>query len=404
MGTSTLESLVAAADGAFNMRGPLFLPLVTAVVVTCVATPVVRRVAIALDLFDRPDAGLKPHEAPIPYLGGVAIYLGWLAAVVCAAVMIDDASRTLLAIAVAGTILMLTGMVDDIRHLRPRTRLALQAVAAGVLLFGGVGRRIALTFAEPFLDISPAALDGHPVTLAFSGMITVAILLSATNATNLIDGLDGLCAGVTAVAAVGYVVLGLAAIRIVQGPGANAGHLILAAALLGACLGFLVFNFNPASIFMGDSGSLLLGLNAAVLMILFAEQMIGVAEQSAIAWFAAGVMVFAFPVFDTGLAVIRRRINRKPLFIGDRSHFYDQLRDRGLPVRRTVLLCYGLGVGFSVLGAAVVYLRTAALLTVYAVVVVGAAWALRQTGMLRVDDAAAQSAGKARDERPSLDD
>ncbi len=389
METLTIAPVFAAGGGAL---GRVAVPLFVAFAVTAVATPVVRRIAIARNLYDRPDAGLKPHDRPIPYLGGVGIYLGWIAAVVGMAWLNAALSGPLLAVAIAGTMLMLTGMVDDIRHLRPRTRLALQAVAGGILLFGGVGQRIALTFAEPFLDNPSAALETHPATLAFSGMITVAILLSATNATHLIDGLDGLCAGVTAIAAIGCAVLAMAASIALDGRDEPVTAVMLSAALLGACLGFLLYNFNPATIFMGDSGSLLLGLNAAVLILILAESMIDRAGQSSFAWLAAAAMVFGFPVFDTALAIARRRRNRKPLFVGDRSHFYDQLRDRGFSVRRTVLTCYALALGFSVLGIAVIWLSAGVLLATYALIGGGAAVALFRAGMLRVDDAAGRSA------------
>ncbi len=389
METLTIAPVLAAGGGALER---VALPLFVAFAVTAVATPVVRRIAIARNLYDRPDAGLKPHDRPIPYLGGVGIYLGWIAAVVGMAWLNAALSDRLLAVAIAGTLLMLTGMVDDVRHLRPRTRLALQALAGGILLFGGVGQRIALTFAEPFLDNPPETLAAHPATLALSGMITVAILLSATNATNLIDGLDGLCAGVTGIAAIGCAVLGLAAIHALDGRDETVTAVMLSAALLGACLGFLLYNFNPASIFMGDSGSLLLGLNAAVLILILAEPMVGIAGQSSFAWLAAAAMVFGFPVFDTALAIARRRRNRRPLFVGDRSHFYDQLRDRGFSVRRTVLTCYALALGFSVLGIGVIWLPPAVLLATYVLIAGGAAVTLFRAGMLRVDDAAGRSA------------
>ena len=102
---------------------------------------------------------------------------------------------------------------------------------------------------------------------------------------------------------------------------------VLGVAVLGACLGFLFYNFNPASIFMGDSGSLLLGFNVAVILIRFAE-------QSSLRWFAGALVVFGFPIFDTALAIARRMLNGKPLFVGDRSHFYDQVRDRKISIRR----------------------------------------------------------------------
>ncbi len=377
----------AAIEG-MPLVGSCLVPLIVAIGVTLVAVPAVRRVAIAWSLYDRPDAGLKPHARPIPYLGGVGMYLGWLAALGIVAFRSGRVSPSLGGIVLAGTVLMLTGLVDDLRHLRPGVRLFLQALAASILLAFGVGRHVMTAIVRPFMNSPSPGLADHPVMIALSGLLTVTVLLSASNATNLIDGLDGLCAGVVAVAAAGYAVFGLGLAPAAGQPAATA--VILAVAVMGVCLAFLRYNFHPASIFMGDSGSLLLGFNAAVLMILLAEQPASTGA-GALGRFAGAVMIFGFPIFDTALAILRRRLNGRPLFIGDRSHFYDQLRDRGLSVRRTVLICYGLGLCFGGLGLAAIRLPGWYLLTAYGLVVVLALLVCRRLGLLRVDDAAETS-------------
>jgi UDP-GlcNAc:undecaprenyl-phosphate GlcNAc-1-phosphate transferase len=171
----------------------------------------------------------------------------------------------------------------------------------------------------------------------------------------------------------------------------------IAAALLGSCLGFLRYNFNPASIFMGDSGSLLLGFNSAVLMILLGEK-----HRANL--FIGAVMVFAFPIMDAALAIIRRWLNGRPLFRGDRSHLYDQLRDRGWSVRQTVKVCYALGLIFAILGTAAMVLSGTALAVLYAAVAVMTAVALHRMGMLRVDDSAERGRSVSVESSPPPDD
>lgn len=366
--------------------------LAAALIATVLACPVVRRAAIHFNLYDRPDAGLKPHDVPIPHTGGVAMFVGWLAALAASAMATDVDQPLLPWIAAAGTILTLTGLVDDVRHLSPRLRLAIMAATTGLLLVGGVGRRTAAGAVEPLRDWLPAWAVGEPVILFISAAITFVILAGAMNATNLIDGLDGLAAGITGLGSLGLILVSLSA-------GDNATLVVssrplqatICAALFGMCAGFLLFNWNPASIFMGDSGSLLLGFNVAIVLILLAETP-APTGSSTWRWLSGGVLVVGFPVLDTAVAITRRSLRGRPLFTGDRSHLYDQLRDRGRSVRRTVLTCYLIGMVFLVLGVAAVGLPTLLLLAVLIAVPGIASLLVRRFGLLRVDDAAGRSA------------
>lgn len=356
-----------------------------ALATTLVAVPIIRRTAVAFQLYDRPDSGLKPHARPIPYLGGVAMYLGWLAALHAAMWLAPSCRATMPWLVAAGSLLMLTGLVDDLRGLRPGTRLLAQAVCAGLLLCGGVGSGIAAAMLGSLGGWMPEWLTSGPIALALSGVICMGLLAGAANSTNLIDGLDGLCAGLLGISALGFAILAEDLNRTMglTGPGMVA-LAVLAAGLLGMCLGFLPYNFNPASIFMGDSGSLLLGFNVAVVLIMFGE-------AASWRWFVAAIVVFGFPISDTALAITRRAMNRRPLFRGDRSHFYDQVRDRGLSVRRTVLLCYTIGLGFAVLGAVCLQLSWGYLIGFVVCIPVVLAILCRRWGMLRVDDSADRS-------------
>jgi UDP-GlcNAc:undecaprenyl-phosphate GlcNAc-1-phosphate transferase len=356
-----------------EVLAPYVWPFLVSAVVTMLVMPIVRAVASTAQIYDLPDRDLKPHERPIPYLGGVGIYLGWAAALLCASILFEGSGKMLTTILVAGTIMMLTGLVDDIFDIRPRTKLILQLVAAGVLIAGGIGNKVAnvvlvyLPFSTPEWIVFP-----------LSALATVVILMGAGNATNLIDGLDGLCSGVIGIISLGF--LGIATHLAMHGhsPTGDPVRLAVSVALFGACLVFLRYNFNPAQIFMGDAGSLLLGFNAAVMILLFTERDIP-------RWFIGALMVFALPIFDTALAIARRWVNKKPLFTGDRSHFYDQLRQRGLSVRRTVLISYALATFYAAVGCLVVFIRARYAIIVFGLVLLATVMAVIRLGMLRRD-------------------
>ena len=168
-------------------------------------------------------------------------------------------------------------------------------------------------------------------------------------------------------------------------------RVVLSMALVGASLGFLPMNRNPAKIFMGDAGSMLLGLNAAIILLLFSE-------EHRVRWMIASVMIFGLPVADMLLALVRRWRAQRPVMIGDRSHFYDQLVDRGLSVRTVVRISYGLSALFVAMGLLLTFMRMRHCLLVYGVFVLGLLYAVHRFGMLRVDHKPEgdQAASKAR--------
>jgi len=346
--------------------------------VSLVCTPIVRHIAYRLRIVDRPDDLLKPHARPVAYLGGVAMCLGLLAGLACyAAVMpgrlahsaairddlaglrlsrlADNPLWNLLAVAVAGIVITIVGLMDDLRDIKPRTKVYGQVLAAAILLLGGVGTRMALVGLNPF---GLAAPDW--VLVPLSAVVCVVVVIGACNATNLLDGLDGLCGGVTAIIALGFLAL---AVHLAMYPhvGPHGVRVALCLAMAGAVLGFLPYNIPPASIFMGDAGSMLLGFFVAVMMALFCRE--GNAR-----WFVASGAVFALPIVDTGLAVVRRLLARKSIFAGDRSHLYDQLVDRGMSVKQVVVLFYALAAAAALVGVLLaIYLRGRYALVVYAV-------------------------------------
>lgn len=346
---------------------------VLAFAVTVFATPIAGALAQRFGVMDMPDTFLKPHAKPTPYLGGLAIALGWIAAGLAGAFLLDAAHlRQLLVILPAGVMISILGLLDDLNELSPKLRLLLSGVViAAVMLIGDVGLRIG---AVVFATIGVAAPEWLCVSL--SVLVGLLIVLGACNSTNLIDGLDGLAAGVTGIISLGFFLLA-AKIAMDDYPrDDNQTRLLLALAMLGATVGFLPHNFNPARIFMGDAGSMLLGFNCGVMILLFSDVL-------SLRWMIGGLMIFALPVMDTALAIYRRWVSGKPIFQGDRSHFYDQLVDRGFSVRQAVIISYALTAVYAALGVAAIWLRLRYMLVLYpGVIIATVAW-IHWAGMTR---------------------
>lgn len=335
-----------------------------AMVVSMAATPILRAIAYRLKIVDRPDDLLKPHAKPIAYLGGVAMYVGLLAGLVGHVVVSPDLAgqwarlgaslssldlwlvRTnplwnALAIVLASGVIMVVGLLDDLRNIRPWRKVLGQVVAAGLLLIGGVGDRMAMVFFSGFGVTLPLW-----VLVPLSVGVCLIAVISACNATNLLDGLDGLCGGVTGIIALGFLALAVWLAMWGRYPGTDELRVGLCLAMAGAVFGFLPYNIPPASIFMGDAGSMLLGFFVATMMALFCQE--GNAR-----WFVAACVVFALPILDTALAVVRRLLSGTSIFAGDRSHLYDQLVDRGMSVKQVVGLFYVLAFTAALLGVGV---------------------------------------------------
>lgn len=367
-----------------------------ALLATVFLTPLAIRAAHRWHVLDVPDRQLKPHARPIPYLGGVAICVAWALALLLAMGAGIGAWRNLLPILLGGIAMSLLGLADDVRHVPPRLRLLIGGGIIGiVILVTGAGfplvdslvdgiSQVAAShgFPLPPVVLNATAAVGKPLSV----ILAVFIVLGACNSANLIDGLDGLCSGVTAIISLGFFLL--AAHLAVWGYSASGDpvRLVLAIAMCGAALGFLPWNFNPARIFMGDAGSVLLGYNCGMLILLFAE-------QGKLRWVIGALMIFALPIFDTALAMFRRWRAGRSIFEGDRSHFYDQLVQRGCSVRQTVLICYALTVLYALIGLLLTWVRDGrpVIRTRYAV--------LLYLGVVLLTAVAAWRAGLARPER-----
>ncbi len=364
--------------------------LACAFAVSLVATPLCRRYALHKNIVDRPDEFLKPHKRPIPYLGGVAIFLGWGAGILFALALFAATphptaaargpllSTTLtLGILTAGLAITLLGLFDDLHLASPVVKLAGGLVVAVILMLFGLGDDTLLLLLRS-IGTHPEDLPRAPV-LAVSIPLTVFIVLGACNATNLIDGLDGLCSGVLGIMAAGFLVLAVDLHLWNDWRPLDVERVVISSAMMGAALGFLPYNRSPAKIFMGDAGSMLLGLNAAILLLLFAK------SSETIRWMLGSLMMFGLPLADMVLTLARRRRNQRPLMVGDRSHFYDQLVDRGWPIQRVVRVSYALAAFFALMGCAPIVLRLRYVVPLYMLVVAGVVALVVKFKMVRVE-------------------
>jgi UDP-GlcNAc:undecaprenyl-phosphate GlcNAc-1-phosphate transferase len=314
----------------------LYFLTITAAFVCALAVPPVRRLAMALGAVDRPDPR-RAHAEPTPRLGGVAIFIAFLGSLALAYAIgapLDDAARVnsegVLGFALGATIVFAAGVVDDLRGFRPLAKLAVEIGAALVVtLYGGC-------------RIGGISVPGGAVALGpiAAPMATVLWIVLVTNALNLMDGLDGLAAGVSAIA--------LGTVAALAGPG-HASVSAIAAILIGVALGFLMHNFHPASIFMGDSGSLFLGFSLGVLST-YAS-----AKAAAGAITVAPLLIVALPLADTVWAMGRRYVRGlvptsvrshvagvARMFEPDRAHIHHRLVSAGLAQREAIFVLYGI--------------------------------------------------------------
>jgi UDP-GlcNAc:undecaprenyl-phosphate GlcNAc-1-phosphate transferase len=267
-------------------------------------TPRVREAAIRFGIVDRPDGRLKEQKDPVPYLGGIAIYLSFLLALA----LTVEFSRGTLGLLLAGSIVVLVGLVDDLGSLKPWTKLAGQTVAVLVLVKSGI--YIKLTFI--------------PVPLAIA--LSILWLLACTNAFNLIDIMDGLSAGTAMVASMGLIVVATL--------GGNSDAALVLAALAGSCLGFLRYNFEPAKIYMGDCGSLFLGL------MLGATAMNNAYTRTNRLAAIAPALILGVPLFDMLFVMYIRRRRGLPVMLGSPDHVALRLRKWRLTTKQTVIGSY----------------------------------------------------------------
>ncbi len=351
--------------------------LVTSFVASLAATALCKKIAIKFGIVDKPDDLVKTHKVPIAYLGGVGMLIGLtvgiLAGLGCLTgeQIFDQRLRWLLGILAGGAIACFVGLADDIFDIKPTQKIVGQIIAAVILLVVGIMPN--LGFLTEYLGWEIP----HNVENLMEILIVVCFVLGATNSLNLLDGLDGLCAGVTVIITVAMLLLSIHLATWGFSRTGDPVRIIICLGLVGAACGFLPFNRYPAKIFMGDAGSMLLGFMMAALMILFAERIPR--------WWLASIVVFGLPILDTAVALIRRLINHRPLFVSDRGHIYDQMIDRGIPLKKTVVVCYVLAGVYAVIGLIMSQIRTRYAAVVYVLVFVISGLVVWKKGYLKME-------------------
>ncbi|WP_138203935.1 glycosyltransferase family 4 protein [Haloimpatiens lingqiaonensis] len=315
-------------------------------------TPFIKRLAKKVGAIDIPKDERKIHKKPIPLLGGLSIYIAFALALI---IKREALTTEEIGILISASVIVLGGFIDDLKELKPYEKLLFQVVAALILI--GFGTSIKL-ITNPF-----SATKLYLNLKWLSIPLTIMWVVGITNAFNLIDGLDGLAAGVAFISSITIFIIAILNNR--------ADAAILTIILCGAILGFLPYNFNPASIFMGDTGSQLLGFLLAAISIT------GAIKSAAAFAISVPILALGLPIYDTLFAMVRRKINGKPIMKADRGHLHHRLLDMGLSQKKAVIIMYIISAvlgGISIIAMQISNQRAYFLVTAVIIVIVLVAW------------------------------
>lgn len=280
--------------------------------------PFIKKVANHVGALDIPNSR-KVHKNPMPRLGGLGIYMGFLLGYI----LFGQMSLRMNAILIGSFIIIITGIFDDIKPISAKVKFLFQILAASVVAIYG---EILLQDLSAFGFYINFGVFSYPITIIF--------IVAIINCINLIDGLDGLAAGLSSIY---FVTIGIVIVGWTHTFGLDA---IITFIMLGATLGFLCHNFNPAKIFMGDSGSMFLGYMIAVIALLGFKNV-------TLTTLLAPICLLAIPIMDTAFAILRRIVNKKPISEPDREHLHHQLLGLNLSHRNVVLVIYGVDILFA---------------------------------------------------------
>ena len=288
------------------------------VIVACII-PFVKKIAMHINALDIPNER-KVHTKPIPRLGGLGIFMGFLVGYM----IFGQNTVQMNSILIGSFIIVLTGMFDDIKPISPKAKLFGQLMAACVITFYG---NILLNNLTVFgLDI-PFGVFAYPITILF--------IVACTNIINLIDGLDGLSGGISSIFYLSTIIICFFQGRFLE------LEMLLSLIMLGSTLGFLVHNFHPAKIFAGDSGALFMGFSIAVISLLGFK-------TTAITSVFIPLMILAVPILDTLFAIIRRLLKHQKISMPDKQHLHHQLLKMNISHRNTILIIYGINILFAI--------------------------------------------------------
>ena len=298
----------------------IFLIIITTFVTSLILVPIVKKIAFHINAIDMPNER-KVHTKPMPRLGGLAIFASFLLGYI----LYGQATTQMISILIGGFILIIMGICNDIKSINAKYKFLVQVIAASVVVLYG---NIYLPQLTAFNLTINFGFWGYPLAVLF--------IVSIINAINFIDGLDGLAAGTSSIFYLAVAVIAFFLNRL------DGLDVTLCLIMLGACLGFLVYNFNPASIFMGDTGSMFLGFMIAVIALLGYK-------ATTLTTLIVPIIILFLPILDTGFAILRRLLKGEKIDAPDKSHIHHQLLKLNKSVRKTVLIMYA----FNILCAAI---------------------------------------------------
>jgi UDP-GlcNAc:undecaprenyl-phosphate GlcNAc-1-phosphate transferase len=321
--------------------------------ITFSLVPLIKKLAFKVGAVDNP-CQRKVHCKPMPRLGGLAIYLGFIVMIL----LTQSMTQEIIGLVLGSTIIAILGIIDDIKEISPKIKLVGQIFAASVLIAFNID-----------VDYITHPFSNGVLSLGYLSIpVTIIWVVGVTNAVNLIDGLDGLAAGISTIAA-----LTLAIVGYIQGE-----FLMVALALMLAAstLGFLKYNFHPAQIFMGDSGSMFLGFNLSALAIM------GFVKSITVISVFVPILILGIPIFDTLFAIIRRYTNSQPIFKADKEHLHHCLLNKGFTHKQTVLVIYATNLFLAGTGVLLTYLTTAQGMLILAVISTLVLWSAQKVGVI----------------------
>ncbi|CAB1254004.1 putative undecaprenyl-phosphate N-acetylglucosaminyl 1-phosphate transferase [Clostridiaceae bacterium BL-3] len=330
----------------------LYLFAVVSAALSAVITPFVRKYAIKLQIVDIPKDNRRVHNKPIPLLGGMAIYISFM---VTLFLKLGRLTNSEIGLILGSTVIVIGGFLDDKFNIKPWCKLLFQLAATLILIVYGI--KIVL-ITNPFSGLYQFVNLG-----IMSIPLTLIWVIGITNALNLIDGLDGLAAGIALISSITIFI-----IAVLNGRNEAA---ILTIILAGATAGFLPYNFNPASIFMGDTGAQLLGFLLAAISIE------GAVKSAAAFSIAVPILALGIPIYDTLFAMVRRKINGKPIMQADRGHLHHRLLDMGLTQKQAVMIMYIISAvlgSFSIVAMEINAQRSYFLLIIVMIILILIAW------------------------------
>jgi len=333
-----------------------------AVSVSYIATPLMIRLAKLVGAIDVPKDNRRVHKVPIPRLGGLAIFLGFMAGVLYLA----DIDSRMFGVIIGAAIIVTLGFFDDIKPLSAKFKLLVQIIAAIIVIQSGVRIEYVRNPLYFIFTDSPYIIFGN-----WSYLLTLVWIVGVTNAINLVDGLDGLAAGISIISASTLFMAALSTGRPFEA--------LLAAILAASTLGFLPYNFNPAKIFMGDTGALFLGYMLSVISVM------GVLKGAAALSILVPIFAIGLPIFDTLFAMARRALSGKSMMEADKGHLHHKLLDAGMSQKQAVLTLYSISavLGFSAVALVEVTLKVAFVL-VFVVFLLGSMGA-KYLGLIKED-------------------